>query len=308
MKKKVALLVVYNHRYDKNIPIINYLYKGRFSYVYHLVPFYDGNEENVIAVYDNSFYFHNYIAQAYQHIKNLDFTHFFIVADDMIVNPKLNELNIWRLLGITETDCYISRFSILQQQKDFWPWIAQALKYKRIQPGVEISNILPPIEEAKKRFSLHNIPTDKIPIRRLYTKYFRLFYQKVLKELPFSLTLDYPLVGGYSDIFLVTNKEISQFCQILGAFAATRLFVEMAIPTALILTADNIKTDEDVLLKRGDLWLDEIDKFATLFNYNLSNLIDRYPHEKLFIHPVKLSKWEVNNYSNSTIRTFHHET
>ncbi len=54
MEKKLALLVVYNHRYDKNIPVIDKIYQNRFSHVFHLVPFYDGEQENVIPVYDLS--------------------------------------------------------------------------------------------------------------------------------------------------------------------------------------------------------------------------------------------------------------
>lgn len=53
--EKIALLIIYNHRYDKNIPILDKIYEGRFSYVYHVVPFYDGDRENVIAVYENSY-------------------------------------------------------------------------------------------------------------------------------------------------------------------------------------------------------------------------------------------------------------
>ena len=96
MEKKTALLVVYNHRYDKNIPVIDRIYANRFSYVCHLVPFYDGDQANVIAVYDSSHYFQNYIAQAYTHLKDKGFTHFFIVADDMILNPLVDENNLWR--------------------------------------------------------------------------------------------------------------------------------------------------------------------------------------------------------------------
>ena len=76
---KTALLVVYNHRFDKNIGRIRELYANRFSYVYHVMPFYDGNEPDVIPVFDSSYCFSGYIAQAYSHLRNDGFTHFFIV-------------------------------------------------------------------------------------------------------------------------------------------------------------------------------------------------------------------------------------
>lgn len=291
METKVALLVVYNHRYDKNIPVINELYKNKFSYIYHLVPFYDGSEENVIAVYDSSFYFQNYIAQAYQHIKNMGFTHFFVVADDMVLNPIITEKNLWEEMGIEYEDCFITRLSILQERKDYWPWISNAMKYKRNQRGVEILNILPSVDEARKRFKHHSIPTSKIPFKRVLTNDIRVLWLYTIKKMPLSFNLDYPLVGGYSDIFIVTNKEMDRFCQYCGAFAATKLFVEIAIPTSLILTAESIKLDKDVKLKEGDIWCEEIAEFGKRYEYNINNLLLNFPHDKLFIHPIKLSKW-----------------
>lgn len=296
MGTKVALLVVYNHRYDKNIPIIDELYRGKFTYVYHLVPFYDGDKDNVIAVYDNSYYFQNYIAQAYQHIRHLGFTHFFVVADDMILNPEINEFNLWERIGIGADDCFITRLSILQQRRNFWPWIINALKYKRKQPGVEIMNILPSVDVAKERFRLHGIPTHKIPHKRIFTKDLKSFWGYIVRNIPFTLELDYPLLGGYSDIFIVTAKEIDKFCQYCGAFAATKLFVEIAIPTSMVLTADIIKLNEDVKLKEGDMWFKEVEEFCNRYDYDLQKLLAEFPHGKLFVHPIKLSKWKSNKH------------
>jgi len=57
---KAALILIYNHRYDKNIEILEKIYSKRFSVIFHLVPFYDGNRDNVIPVYENSYYFEGY--------------------------------------------------------------------------------------------------------------------------------------------------------------------------------------------------------------------------------------------------------
>ncbi|MBR2165594.1 MAG: hypothetical protein IJ915_03500 [Paludibacteraceae bacterium] len=91
---KIALLIIYNHRYDKNIDRLENLYKGKFSHIYHIMPFYDGNIENVIPVYESSYRFQSYITQAFQHLKDKGFTHYFIVADDMLLNPQINETNL----------------------------------------------------------------------------------------------------------------------------------------------------------------------------------------------------------------------
>ena len=117
---KIALLVIYNHNYTKNIDRIDNLYKGKFTHVYHLIPFYSGSLDNVIPVYENSYYFQNYIAQAYQKIKDKGFTHYFVVADDMIINPRISQSNVMDILGIPEGYSFISDFIILQELKKPW--------------------------------------------------------------------------------------------------------------------------------------------------------------------------------------------
>ena len=75
----VALIIIYNHRYDKNISVLEKLYNSRFSDIYHLVPFYDGNKTNVIPVYENSFYFQNYVAQGLKSYFNEKYKHYFFI-------------------------------------------------------------------------------------------------------------------------------------------------------------------------------------------------------------------------------------
>lgn len=66
-ENKLALMVIYNHRFDKNIELIEKLYSPSFSNIFHIIPFYDGNKENVIPVYESSYQFEGYISQAYTH-------------------------------------------------------------------------------------------------------------------------------------------------------------------------------------------------------------------------------------------------
>jgi len=87
---KVALIIIYNHQYNKNIDILERIYNGRFSNIYHLVPFYNGEKQNVIPVYDSSYYFQGYVAQGFKSYFKEEFTHYFFVADDLILNTKKN--------------------------------------------------------------------------------------------------------------------------------------------------------------------------------------------------------------------------
>ena len=62
LQQKVALIIIYNHQYNKNIDVLERIYKDRFHDIYHLVPFYRGDRKNVIPVYESSHYFQGYIS------------------------------------------------------------------------------------------------------------------------------------------------------------------------------------------------------------------------------------------------------
>lgn len=292
---KIALLIIYNHRYDRNIPILNRIYENRFSHIYHIVPFYDGDEKNVIPVYESSYQFSGYIAQAYPHLKGKGFTHYFVVADDMIINPEINERNIWVTTGIVPDKCYLPSLISFQTRNEYWERTLEALSYTPYIKGTEIRNIIPKYENATELFKMHGLHTSPLPFRKLImnlktNKSFNR-YEK-LRLLKRKGHFSYPLVGGYSDIFLVTADVMDKFCLYCGAFAATRLFVEIAIPTAMVLAANDIQFEENIKLKGMALWTNEDHKFLEKYNFNLEELIKDYPKDTLYIHPIKLSKWK----------------
>jgi len=293
MKNKICLLVIYNHRYDKNISVVEQLYCKKFDNIFHIIPFYDGNKDNVIAVYESSYYFQGYIAQAYQHLKKNGFTHYFIIADDLILNPIVSQETLFETIGLNEDEVYFPNFRSLNIPSD-WIWKKQALNWKIHQPGVEIQNILPKAEIVKEIFLTKGYPLEKIEDgyktiswkRKLYNKLFGIKREKKY------INLDYPLLSGYSDIIIIPSNLMERFCLYCGAFAATKLFVENAIPTTLAIIAPKIKFNKDCKLKYGALWTSEERNSLQKFNYNLNELIKDFPKEKLFLHPIKLSKWK----------------
>lgn len=292
---KIALLIIYNHRFDRNIPVLNKIYEGRFSHIFHVVPFYDGNEENVIPVYESSYQFSGYISQAYTHLKGKGFTHYFIVADDMIINPGIDEHNFWGRTGISPDSCYISSLISFQTRMVNWERTTEALAYNIYGKGAEISNIIPNTKEAVERFKFHNLPTGNVPFKSVYRNIKqnkRLNIYEKLQLLKRKGRLTYPLVGGYSDIFLITADVMDKFVLYCGAFAATGLFVEIAIPTAMVLACKKIQFDKDIKLKQKALWSANDYKILEKYNFSLTALNLDYPEETLFIHPIKLSKWK----------------
>ena len=206
---KIALLIVYNHRYDKNIPVLEKLYEGRFDHVFHIIPFYDGDKENVIPVYESSWYFSGYISQAYSHIRKQGFTHYFIVADDMILNPEITQENIFVKMGLKEDECFLDYLHIMQELD--WRWHQmRAMQYRVKQRGVEISGILPDKETAKAQLAKYGIPYTAISVKP-YLRNFDFFHN----HFPYS----YIENNIFFNIFQYKKKMLSHlfyFCFIVG--------------------------------------------------------------------------------------------
>lgn len=289
---KVALVIIYNHRFDRNIDKLEKIYRGKFSHIYHVIPFYDGSRPNIIAVYENSYFFSGYVAQAYTHLKGLGFSHFLFVADDMILNPIVTEATLWSVTGLSENECCLpANPKDLTRLQSPWHWFSYALTYTPRCSGVEALGMLPSREDAIMRLNSHGFHTPRLTMRCWLKQ--RLNGDKCSK-IPVRRTMIYPTVGCYSDIFLVTADVMPKFAQYCGIFAATRLFVELAIPTALYLAADRIRDNSTIKLHYGALWTDE--EKAKLLGFakcDLNQLLLNFPSDLLFLHPVKLSQWQM---------------
>ncbi len=297
---KIALLIIYNHRYDKNIELLEQIYSQRFTHIFHVMPFYDGERKNVIAVYENSFYFEGYIAQAYQHLKAQDFTHYFVVADDMLLNPKIDETNLFDVAGFDRARPFVWELNHLWNKQYPWYHIIDAIAYNPKKLGVEVTNILPSAKAVRERINDYNLATKNyIPLwflikllRRKRTKRLCLAILKSLFTFRWRIAIKYPLIGGYSDVLLLPKEVMPQFVSYLGAFAATDLFVELAIPTSLIMCSKDVTTKRDILLPKS--LHSSRDDYSILdkYNFDYEKLVRDFPEQHLFIHPIKLSKWK----------------
>ena len=108
-----------------------------------------------------------------------------------------------------------------------------------------------------------------------------------------DIVLPYPLFSGYSDWFILDKKDFEKVSYYFGVFAAMGLFVEIAIPTAMFLCCNNLKFIEDLKLQANAIWSkEEIDAIENKYNNNIQLLIDNYPKDTFYIHPIKLSKWK----------------
>lgn len=250
MENNIALIIIFNHRYDNNIEKLEAIYKGRFKNIYYLIPFYDGNKSNVIPVYENSYFYQGYIAQGYTSYFKEEYSHYFFVADDMILNPVINENNFMHHLKLNETSCFIPELLSLHKIHGSAN-TRYAFNYTIKRWGVEAVNEIPSYEEVMVAFDKFSLQVKPLSYNQAFEK--QNIYEKIKglikvgigKKKPIKkfYDLSYPLVNAFSDMLVITKKTIKKFSHYCGVFAATELFVEMAIPTALVFTAEAISTE-----------------------------------------------------------------
>lgn len=297
----VCLLIIFNHRYDKNIDVLDRIYRGRFKAIYYIVPFYDGTRKDVIPVYESSYQFSGYVAQAKYFIKE-KYSHYLFIADDLLLNPYITERNYCEWFHIGEKDAFISNATAIGDMK-MWGFEARSLnafdsftRYTGVNWENEImkDKIAFQIME-KKGYTNFYIDMDHFSHEKIRKKIglvgkfpktiFRFLRQR-------GLLLPYPVLGGYSDIFIVLECHMDKFAHYCGVFAAIRLFVEMSIPTALMLTCDKVVTLSETDKVMKIMWTDDEKKeFEESNSYSIDKLLNSSDTNCVCYHPVKLSRW-----------------
>lgn len=316
MSNKVALIILFNHNYELNIGDLKKMYTSRFDHLFFIMPFYEGEDENIISVYENSFYFQGYVSKALEKIKSEQYDHYIIIGDDVLLNPCINQDNYNMYFKIDRESAFIPGPFLLndttvtspyREWAPYWPWIKSALNFKIDQPGIEVSKFLPGYEEAVALLRRHGLKfSATVPLKMFYSskvwksifnKLFRGKPEKILTVLLYDLKninkkIPYPLIGSYSDIIVVPNENVDLFIRYCGIFSALHLFVEIAIPTALAFSVTKIVSEADLNFKGITHWNPEESKlFSEKFQSSRSKLYDNFPDHTLYIHPIKLSAW-----------------
>ncbi len=103
----------------------------------------------------------------------------------------------------------------------------------------------------------------------------------------------YPLVHGFSDLTVVPGAAIKDFLHYCGVFAACRVFVEAAIPMALLFCCKNVNTLKKLNLDglTGNAGKNDRDGYAGRYHFDYRELVGCFPKSHLYVHPVKLSQW-----------------
>jgi len=243
------------------------------------MPFYDGNKPNVIPVYENSHYFQGYLAQGLKSYFNEKYEHYFFVADDMILNPIINEENYKEIFKLDMETDFIS--GLFYPKNWYWPHTKNAIEYKMKLVGLEIASQLPSYDVALEKMEHFGIKQEYISARYVFRK-----------------RPSYPMAASYSDIAVISKYSIKKFCHYCGIFAASHLFVEWALPTSLVLACKKIVSEKDLTLQGRALWTKEDYEILEKYEQNLKKLLDDFPQNYIYLHPIKLSKWNVDSLCN----------
>jgi hypothetical protein len=296
------LVVVFNHRYDKNLPVLDRIYADRFE-VSYLVPFYDGEHPTATAVYESSHQFQGFFAQALGQYRSPSATHYVFAADDMLLNPALHAGNLAERLGLGPRTGFIKGIADLATAPFAWTHLLPSIALWHRNTGVEHANELPSEQEARALVSRHVAVSERVSFAGVRNfrgrvdprdRPTRLTAAHLLRH-PRQRRLPYPLVWGYSDFCVVPAEAVERFARWCGVFAAMGLFVEVAMPTALAMACEEVRTEQPGGLEGVELWTaEEQERLLTDHDRSLRQLSERFPAHWLYVHPVKLSAWDTS--------------
>ncbi len=300
---RFCLVVVFNHRFDQNLPALRALYRGRFSTVRFLMPFYRGTDPDVIPVFESSATFQGFFAQARRSLPVEGISHYVFVADDVLLDPTINEANLHTHLRLRPDGGYTKYLKPFSSMTSRWTHFNRTLRALHFDEFVNARAELPPREEAVARLAIHGLECRPLGWRNLemspgpwshrvrewLTACWLLYHRQKGGGLP------YPLLMGYADLLVVPAPALPEFCHLCGVFAAMGIFVECAAPTALALAVPHLSLERDLTVQGLELWSDaDRDAFWKRYSGRLPLLLDHFPDHCLYVHPVKLPHWQMD--------------
>ena len=298
---KTALIIIFNHRFDRNLPILRTIYAGRFDEIRFLVPFYDGPDEDVIPVYRGSHEFQGFVWDGIEKLRNLQCDTYVFAGDDLILNPALDARALPHILGLGPEEGYIKEMVPLSEISYTWLHTLPAMEAFR-DKAMNWQEFLPNSAAAFDSMRRHELRFSSLSAKILWPLRFRnrgdirqliytirhLLRGRSIRELP------YPLVKAYADFFVVPGSRLETFAKYCGVFAAMKLHAEVATGVALGLSCPRLRTENDLAWKGCEIWnAQEREELETRYQKRLPELFASFPAQRLYIHPVKLSGWNL---------------
>jgi hypothetical protein len=266
------------------------------------MPFYQGTDDDVVAYYENSHYFQACVTQALPRLMAIDAPHYVFIADDLVLNPAINETNVIEQLGGRDRVSLPFAHDLSLENGRAWERRLDIATIKANSHGCEWETLLPDRTSVIEK--IHGLGMSHL----VDVTYFRQILKNLGQSVPDTgdIVLDpvYPCLATYSDIFVMPREMLPLFAHYAGITAAMKLFVEVAIPTVAILVGDKLDSIFIAQRTRLDgtnyqefhgngvcLWQDAVEEYGRFCDYKVDNAFTGPFENAKFVHPIKLSKW-----------------
>lgn len=298
MPSSICLSFVFNHKYEKNIPKLKKIYKERFSTIRFLSPFSNWKQDDeIIPVYETSIHFQGYFAQAYSHLPK-DFDYYVFCADDLILNPQLNEGNLIEKLNCNRSG-YIKYLNPIWEHSFAWHKFVESLSFPDEKNPISTRQFLPRREELLRIYEVHGFKYRNLGFhnfRGIHDKTVSL--ERIMGGIKYVFKyglkryVHFPLIEGYSDLIVIPRDNLKLFCHYCGIFAAMNLWVDAAIATSMVLSCEKITQERDHELMGKEFWNPtDATKVIAKAEGKIEKISDLFSEETSYIHPIKLSEF-----------------
>lgn len=292
------------------------------------MPFADdvaAKENDVISVHYSSYIFQGFFGEAREPLAALNCDAYLVVGDDLIVNNSLNESNIHHRMNLPHGHAYIKNLASLYDS-------AISLSRNRttyrafFSDGFHWEKDLPSAAEAFERSNKYGISHQPLGLRNFPPLWTRPGAVSLATALAWMMVRDhssrlfswrckeviYPAFYSYADFFIIPGAEWDQFARYCEVTAAMQLFVESAIPLAMVLACEKVDTEfeygekHDASSPKRRMPMRGIEvpwggvervKFEDSFSKDFDRLVDSFASDVLYYHPVKLSRWKTCRYA-----------
>jgi hypothetical protein len=243
-------VLLFNHNYARNIPLLERLYSGRFSTLTYVLPNAAPLSPRSMSVPAGSYSYHYMIHGAISRMLDRDEADpegwYLFLQDDVYLNRSFNVAQMARFFDGLENACaafYLDLAEVSWKHTDTGPWNKRVLTALENQKALVGGNGF-----------------------EGYSAFFR-------KE---------HLVCGVADIFLIKGSFLALFADILGNYMSQGVFPEVGIPSTLKILAS--LTEKRVAHCRGEyLWRET----RKVVDKDYIQSFDKT--DCLFLHPVKSS-------------------
>jgi hypothetical protein len=318
---KINIVIVFNHPYEPNIEILQSYYASKFSSVFFLSPFYNGDSDNVIPIYRGSFDHASFICDTirFPEISNCDYM--LITHDDVLINPVINQNNLFEKLNLSESvDGFVPHIRKLSENIAGWDWTAGSLLklldsknpiFGTGHPGARYAEELINGSSAAKKnwlkicgqfgkteYFLQGDTGRKTsgcfalrgqahPLSALLAESATDYLMGSQGRERRAIQIGFPLLtsGSMADFVLLSSSVYKKYLHAVGVFNALGLFTEISTAMALACSCENLES----LSNHKELYRWVNGSQGRLYE-DTANIINAFDSGAIAVHPVKLSK------------------